>query len=1074
MGWRDDIERKLDVALNELKDDIDERLEQARASLFSNNSEAPGGGNIDLTVDGLPLEPYALHAETSLSHIGEYRFHCAIASGVDADSFLGKPARWSCTSADGLNRDYAGQVIRISQGRILPDGREEWVVTAASGLAALGHRSRYRIVHRRSVIDLAEALLREYDLAVDNRTREDYPVLDWTAQVGETDLQFLQRLLARHGIWFYSAVGEQGETIILADESHGASRADRGELAVTVEIGGNRSVAGNATVALRQARRIYRWQPDHSQVHQQVCPSESRPNTKGGQPSTDKAATQQTFFQRGSLDGHASLTQARLEQERQQCRASTLLVAGAVGELQVGQWLPMADHGPCLITRASLTFSSPRNHQGNTPNGFTWEAELLPLAQVFRPALPPAIAMPLVFPARIEADSPYSHLDDQARRKARIGFDGSDQPHTESSPPLRQLQPYGSLPGKGGQATGWDWPLRNGAEVLITCLNNDPDQPLILGYAPAASQPGPVTNRNAPEHRLLTPAGHLLNLNDRKDAQAITLNTPDGQCLLKLDANSESPLVTLACQQGALVMRAGQNQHVDVGKTSQTHIGSDSTTQVQNRSVTQTDSGVIHYQAHTDTHLRAHQNTTLEANKNLELHSGANSDLRIEGSARITAKQGLASKVGGDLHLQAAGAIDIRGDGSGDLTLHQNGGGITIKKDGTIRLFGNTVTLKGKQGVTFNGDMAYGVPKGVKADSPVPMAALAPAGIPILNASTARGLGLQYRWFSGEPLASIPYEVRLPDGSVRQGELNEHGCAEETDIPAGMCVDVVLSPDDGLTGELASLRQEIKTTLDAIVADQQQQAQERQQEWEEAGLVGKQWQAWRATYGALLHGLWDGATGLLTLIKEAADLTPQAMLTRAIKVAWQASEEEGESDTTWRQRFLEQYSEENKKELVELLGFDPAAISREQLADAWETATLIIEDEECRELISTFIEDWYDAQHALEVVEMSHYMLGAVAFEIVLGALLLATTGGAGNAAQVGSKLRHAHHLKKLAKPFKKLGELLRKKRLKRQHRKRRSGETVEEQARLPEAEAPNPRLTRLPYPKTSRRHWPN
>lgn len=761
MGWLDNIEGKLDDALDDVKEEIGERLEQAGASLFGNDNEGLGGGEITLTVDGLPLGPYALTADSFLSQISEYRFYCAVAVGVEAGSFLDKPAQWSCTSADGLSRDYAGKVTRIDQGRILPDGQEEWVLTVSSGLAALRQQSRYRIVHRRTVIELAEELLQEYGLTVDNRTHEYYPAMDWTAQVGETDLQFLQRLLARDGIWFYSSLAEQGEVIVLADDQHGASRADRGELAVTAETGGSRSVAGHAMVALRQSRRYYRWQPDRSRVHQQVCPSEAAALTQESQSSAGKVATQQTFFQSGSSDAHSSLTQARLEQERQQCRSHTILVSGAVGDLQAGQWLPVAGHGPCLITRAALTFSSPRNHQGNSPNGFTWEAELLPLAQPFRPALSAQISLPLVFPARVEAGGPYSHVDGMANRKARIDFDDGDQPLTESSPPLRQLQPHGSLPGKDGQATGWDWPLRNGAEVLLTCLNNDPDKPLILGYAPAASQPGPVSNRNAPENRILTPAGHLLNLNDRKEAQAITLNTPDGQCLLDLNANSESPLVTLACEQGALVMRAGQHQNIDVGKNSQIRIGSDSTTQVLNRSVIHTDSGVIHHQSQTSTHLTATANAALKSGKNLELYSAANSQLRVQGSATITARKGLASKVGGNLQLQATDAIDIRGDGSGDLTLHQGGGGITIKANGTVRLFGNTVTLKGQSGVTFNGDKEYGVPKGVKADKPVPMPASAITPVAEMD--------LDPEW-QGESSSAQLRSVRWQEKTVQLGD----------------------------------------------------------------------------------------------------------------------------------------------------------------------------------------------------------------------------------------------------------------------------------------------------------------
>ena len=602
----------------------------------------------------------------------------------------------------------------------MPDGREEWIFSVTSGLASLSQQSRYRIVHQRSVIELAEALLKEHGLTVDNRTRQSYLVMDWTTQVGETDLQFLQRQLARHGIWCYSRKGDQGEIIVLADDQHGAERADRGQLDVMAEVGGNRSAQGMASVALRQSHRYYRWQPEKTRIHQQVCPSEFPAQTQDCRFGNTESAAEQVFFEAGSPDAHDAISLARLETERQQCRAHVIRVSGAIGDLQPGQWVPIEGEGPCLVTEARLTFSSPRNHQGNTPTGFVWEAELLHLSQAYRPALPEKVAPPLVFPARVESSGPYSELDGQCRRVARLHFDDAGKPHAESSPPLRQLQPHGSLPGLDGQSTGWDWPLRDGAEVLLTCLNNDPDQPVILGYAPAANQPGPVINQNASENRLLTPAGNQLSLDDRKNAQAITLNTPDGECLLVLDAASDSPIVTLACEQGALVMRAGGSQSLEVGKSSQTRVGSDSTTQVMNHSSVKTDSGLIHYQSQTDTHATAKNNATLEAKNNLELYSAANSQLRIEGNLSITAPKGLATRIGGSLHLQAADAIDIRGDGSGDITLHQGGGGITIKTDGTIRLFGNTVTLKSQSGVTFNGNMEYGVPVPVVADSPVP------------------------------------------------------------------------------------------------------------------------------------------------------------------------------------------------------------------------------------------------------------------------------------------------------------------------------------------------------------------
>ncbi|RFA35668.1 hypothetical protein CAL65_12085, partial [Alkalilimnicola ehrlichii] len=61
----------------------------------------------------------------------------------------------------------------------------------------------------------------------------------------------------------------------------------------------------------------------------------------------------------------------------------------------------------------------------------------------------------------------------------------------------------------------------------------------------------------------------------------------------------------------------------------------------------------------------------------------------------------------GNVTIQAARNIRLTGRGGGDITVAQSGAGFSVKKDGTVRLFGNTVTLKADQGVTFNGPICY-------------------------------------------------------------------------------------------------------------------------------------------------------------------------------------------------------------------------------------------------------------------------------------------------------------------------------------------------------------------------------
>ena len=116
--------------------------------------------------------------------------------------------------------------------------------------------------------------------------------------------------------------------------------------------------------------------------------------------------------------------------------------------------------------------------------------------------------------------------------------------------------------------------------------------------------------------------------------------------------------------------------------------------------------------------------------------------------------------------------------------------------------------------------------------------------------------------------------------------------------------------------------------------------------------------------------------------------------------------------------FLETYAEEHvkgeKRELVEALGFDPSAISSEQLDQAMAVADLIWDDPALRSDITRFARDYVTAQHAVELTNLS----GSAAFEVLFTIILAAATAGVGLAVGATS---HARHLAK----FRKVGDLL-------------------------------------------------
>src|SRR5690606_39070528 len=116
-----------------------------------------------------------------------------------------------------------------------------------------------------------------------------------------------------------------------------------------------------------------------------------------------------------------------------------------------------------------------------------------------------------------------------------------------------------------------------------------------------------------------------------------------------------------------------------------------------------------------------------------------------------------------------------------------------------------------------------------------------------------------------------------------------------------------------------------------------------------------------------------------------------------------------------------------------ILGIDPSHLSAEGLqnlknifAEAYEITAFIADDPESLDMLTQFGKDYAGAQSSIEWAEFA----GGGVFEIVLAALLLMFTGGVGNVAQGASKIRHAGKLKSLGWIFRNLGQLLKRKKL--------------------------------------------
>ena len=270
-------------------------------------------------------------------------------------------------------------------------------------------------------------------------------------------------------------------------------------------------------------------------------------------------------------------------------------------------------------------------------------------------------------------------------------------------------------------------------------------------------------------------------------------------------------------------------------------------------------------------------------------------------------------------------------------------------------------------------------------------------------AQGAQVLDLIYRWPDGAGVAGAPYAVEGLN-SQTSGYLDSTGQAHVTGL-ADPVVDVRFGKP-APAGELNILRRQLQAEMDGILARERREADRLDDATEPLPLTIKA--GVHFVHGFL--GLWDSAVGLIANNLAIANLTHLGYYSRALQSAWNATRDA--SDQAWLDSFKQNFDETNKQALVDALGFDPDAITREQLAEAYEVTNVLLADRESREMLGRFAVDLAQVQDSTEL----SYFAGGLTFETVL-AILLASAGGAGLAAAA------PRYLRKLAP----LGETLRK-----------------------------------------------
>ncbi|TWR38797.1 type VI secretion system tip protein VgrG [Cronobacter sakazakii] len=405
-------------------------------------------------------------------------------------------------------------------------------------IALMHHTRRNEIYLNQSVIEVVENVLREHELEgadFEFRLSREYPERELITQWRETDLEFVQRLLAEVGIfWRFEMDSRLGQDVVIFMDSpeqyqfgvtlplrHPSGMSDSGQESVWDLRTAYQVVSGSV------ATRDYNYR-------EALTPQDSTQSVS----STDDITTGEVyhyaepFLTEGDPDSpETGAYYARLRHERLLNEQALMTGRSTSPHLLPGQVLEVEGSVPEALT-AGIVITRVRS-RGSRRASFLLDFEGIPYSETvcFRPPLRRRPVISGTLPARVESTQKgdiYAWLDETGRYRVKLDVDRNGREQGYAYLWLRLAKPY------AGDNYGWHAPLLDGTEVSVAFDSGDPDRPYIAHAQHDSAHPDHVTRDNHTRNVLRTPANNKLRMEDQRQQEHIKLATEYGKTQLNL------------------------------------------------------------------------------------------------------------------------------------------------------------------------------------------------------------------------------------------------------------------------------------------------------------------------------------------------------------------------------------------------------------------------------------------------------------------------------------------------------------------------------------------------------------
>ncbi|HCX4216077.1 TPA: type VI secretion system Vgr family protein [Escherichia coli] len=399
----------------------------------------------------------------------------------------------------------------------------------------------HRFFVNKSVPEVVEQILTEHGLKgweYEFSLKRTYPKREQINQYQESDLRFIQRLLAEVGIFYFFTLHPDAQTeVIHFGDTQAALIFDK---TLPVNSPSGMSDSGTDSVwALNVEHRVVESRVitndyNHREA-QNILMSVPADMTRGEGYDTSYGEVyhyRPRHTERGDKIDPAPETAnfwARLDHERFLAEQKRITGKSTDASLLPAQVLTITDstppvlpaplQEPVLLTQLLFT--------GSRKSALQVMLSAVPYSEIvcWRPPLLPRPKITGTMTARVtsakEGDI-YAWQDASGMYRVKFDADRDDKNPGQESMPVRLAKPY------SGDAYGFHFPLIQGTEVAIAFEEGDPDRPYIAHALHDSCHVDHVTDKNGTRNVIRTPANNKLRMEDKRGEEHIKLSTEYG------------------------------------------------------------------------------------------------------------------------------------------------------------------------------------------------------------------------------------------------------------------------------------------------------------------------------------------------------------------------------------------------------------------------------------------------------------------------------------------------------------------------------------------------------------------